>query len=167
MCVMSRSTEYLGVFPCVGVCGYPVRTECGNAWGSQDLQTHFLQRKNTRFLFLSLFFILQVRVAGPRDAVGAYFTADEIPRGRTGTFERRRGPASTEPSAPSARSPAPLGLNRTDERERERERLESRRSRDETFRRCCSVDIQTVVQGATLVIKIQGEGDRQSQREAF
>ena len=30
------------VFPCVGVCGYPVRTECGNACGSQDLQTHFL-----------------------------------------------------------------------------------------------------------------------------
>ena len=25
------------VFPCVGVCGYPVRTECGNACGSQDL----------------------------------------------------------------------------------------------------------------------------------
>ena len=30
------------VFPCVSVCGYPVRTECGNACGSQDLQTHFL-----------------------------------------------------------------------------------------------------------------------------
>ena len=29
------------VFPCVGVCGYPVRTECGNACGSQDLQTFF------------------------------------------------------------------------------------------------------------------------------
>ena len=25
------------MFPCVGVCGYPVRTECGNACGSQDL----------------------------------------------------------------------------------------------------------------------------------
>ena len=28
------------VFPCVGVCGYPVRTECGHACGGQDLQTH-------------------------------------------------------------------------------------------------------------------------------
>ena len=27
------------VFPCVGVCGYPVRTECGHACGGQDLQT--------------------------------------------------------------------------------------------------------------------------------
>ena len=26
------------VFPCVGVCGYPVRTECGHACGGQHLQ---------------------------------------------------------------------------------------------------------------------------------
>ena len=59
MCVMSRSTEYLGVFPCVGVCGYPVRTECGNACGSQDLQTHlflgvYCPRVPTQ-VFLSLY----------------------------------------------------------------------------------------------------------------
>ena len=29
------------MFPCVGVCGYPVRTECGHVCGGQDLQTHF------------------------------------------------------------------------------------------------------------------------------
>ena len=33
------------VFPCVGVCGYPVRTECGSACGSQDLQTLFIYIK--------------------------------------------------------------------------------------------------------------------------
>ena len=26
-------------FPCVGVCGYAVRTECGNACGCEDLHT--------------------------------------------------------------------------------------------------------------------------------
>ena len=31
----------LDMLPCVGVCGYPVRTECGHACGGQDLQTHF------------------------------------------------------------------------------------------------------------------------------
>ena len=34
------------VFPCVGVCGYPVRTECSSACGSQDLQTLFFTRES-------------------------------------------------------------------------------------------------------------------------
>ena len=42
------------VFPCVGVCGYPVRTECGSACGSQNLQTLFFSFPQS-ILFLSLF----------------------------------------------------------------------------------------------------------------
>ena len=34
----------VAVLPCVGVCGNPVRTECGNVCGSQDLQTHLYWR---------------------------------------------------------------------------------------------------------------------------
>ena len=31
----------------VDVCGYPVRTECGNACGSQDLQTLYYKARTT------------------------------------------------------------------------------------------------------------------------
>ena len=40
------------VFPCVGVGGYPVRTECGHACGGQDLQTHFFIRWGKEAMYL-------------------------------------------------------------------------------------------------------------------
>ena len=41
------SLPRLPLIPCVGVCGYPVRTECGSACGRQDLQTLFLLGSRT------------------------------------------------------------------------------------------------------------------------
>ena len=93
------------VFPCVGVSGYPVRTECGHACGGQDLQTHFLYSS-----VLPISCLLPVHVLCKMYTVERSDTHTRQSTQRSQRVSRRSSGSTDTPTR--ARGPSPLTVTR-------------------------------------------------------